>query len=433
MRHAGIAEAARDALRRHVLEPLVPHCIDREYGGFLVDFDERWRPAGPHEKTLEHASRTTAAFAMVERAMPGEGCAELVRHGCDFLQEAFWDARHGGFFAKVDRAGHPCWDGLKHPHAVTYAARAFLLAEPYLPAGEGRLWALRTLAWLEDVAWDPVHGGYWGSFRRENERYDDGAQLPTYDGRDLVGTRPGFKEVNTLGDAIEMLTEFVRQGLRVPPAGRLEFLASLVAERLRDPGGALPYLYRRDWRPVADLVRVGQQFQMAHRLLAAAALTGAGCLIAAAGALADFCLEFARHPEGGFCLAVTGDGRTWPATGPTTDLRYWWVQLEAVQALHALSKEDGIHPADQSRYGSARDEQWAYLRRAFFDTRFGGIHELPEESNWRLRLPAWLARKPAARKTHGWKDPFHEVGTFLALAQPEDSVKPFQAFAAPQR
>jgi mannose/cellobiose epimerase-like protein (N-acyl-D-glucosamine 2-epimerase family) len=406
-------------LRRHVLEPLLPRCIDREYGGFLVDFDERWRPAGPHDKTLEHASRTTIAFALMEHAMPGEGCAEMVRHGCAFLQGVMWDPRHGGFFAKVDRAGRPMWDGLKHPHAMNYAAEAFLLSGPYLPPGEGRDWALRTLAWMENFAWDPVHGGYWGSFRGDNERYADGARLPTPDGRDILGCAPGFKELNTLGDAIEMHTEFLSQGISGPSAVRLEFLTSLVTERLRDPAGALPYLYRRDWRPVADLVRVGQQLQLVHRLLAAAAFLGAGGPVAAAGALADFCLASARHPDGGFCLAVTGTGRSWPSMGSAADLRYWWVQLEAARALHALSTQEQIAPDARSRYRAVLHEQWGFVRGAFFDTRFGGLHELPDGSNshWRSHLPRWFARKPAAQKTHGWKDPSHEVGTFIALAQ----------------
>jgi transposase len=92
--------------------------------------------------------------------MPGEGCDRLVRHGCAFLQEVMWDREHGGFFARVDRGGRPLWDGLKHPHAVNYAARAFQLAERYLPAGDGEAWANRALAWLDDVAWDGRHGGY---------------------------------------------------------------------------------------------------------------------------------------------------------------------------------------------------------------------------------------------------------------------------------
>ena len=179
MMSPGIAEQARAALRRHVIEPLVPRLMDLEYGGFLVDFDERWQPAGPHEKTLEHASRTVIAFALMARDFPDQKCELLVRHGCAFLQQCLWDAKYGGFYAKVDRAGRPCWDGLKHPHAVTYSAQAFLLAEPCLPPGEGRLWASRALAWLNDVAWDPSRGGYWGSFHRNNERYPSGAHLPT--------------------------------------------------------------------------------------------------------------------------------------------------------------------------------------------------------------------------------------------------------------
>jgi hypothetical protein len=133
-----IAEQATDALRRHVLEPLLGRCVDEEYGGFLVDFDDRWHSVGPHDKSLEHAARTTGAFALLDRAMPGEGCDRLARHGCAFLQEVMWDGKYGGFFARVDRSGRPLWDGLKHPHAHTYAALAFLLTERLLPSSEGR-------------------------------------------------------------------------------------------------------------------------------------------------------------------------------------------------------------------------------------------------------------------------------------------------------
>ena len=108
-----IAEQALDALRRHVLAPLIPRCIDEECGGFFVDFDDRWRPAGPQDKSLEHAARTTIAFAQVDRAMPGQGYERYVRHGCAFLQQAMWDGTHGGFFVRVDRRGRPLWEGLK--------------------------------------------------------------------------------------------------------------------------------------------------------------------------------------------------------------------------------------------------------------------------------------------------------------------------------
>jgi len=409
---------AREALRRHVIEPLLPRCVDREYGGFLVDFDERWRAVGPHHKTLEHASRTTLAFALLDRVFPGEGCDRLARHGCAFLREVMWDAVHGGFFAQVDRSGQPRWEGLKHPHAVTYVAEAFVLAAPLLPPGDGRAWAQRALAWLDDVAWDRADGGYWGSFRRDNERYPDGARLPTPDGRDVLGATPGFKEINTQGDAIEMLTELAGKGVSHTVERRLAWLLELVIDRLDDRSGVLPYLYRRDWRPTPDLARVGFQFQFAHRLAAAAPRCGAAA-VARGCRLIDFALGAARHPGGGFCLAVTADGRVWPAISPASDSRQWWVQIEALRALHVFANHDAVGDDARARYRRARDEQWAFVRNELFDARYGGIRESPAElgSGVLVNLRHWLRPRASNRpmKTHGWKDPFHEVGAFIAL------------------
>jgi mannobiose 2-epimerase len=418
-----IAEQAKDALRRHVLEPLLTRCVDEEYGGFLVDFDDRWQSVGPHDKSLEHAARTTSAFALLDRAMPGEGCDRLAQHGCAFLQEVMWDGQYGGFFARVDRTGRPLWDGLKHPHAVTYAALAFQLTEHLLPSGEGESWARRALGWLDDVAWDDRDGGYWGSYRRNNERYAAGNRLPTSDGRDTLGLTPGFKEINTQADAIEMLASFVERGAGGNCTNRLEWMVGLVTDRLIDPYGVMPYAYRRDWRPAPGLVRVGYQFQMARCLaLAPCSRYRVGELVARSCQLVDFCMTSARHPEGGFCLAVTADGRSWPAIGPSSDLRQWWIQLEAVHALHILSRHESVDREARAKYLGAREEQWSFVRNHFFDDRYGGIRELPLDTaprrqfgtfwRWIFRQP----RSPTSLKSHPWKDPYHEVGTLLALA-----------------
>jgi mannose/cellobiose epimerase-like protein (N-acyl-D-glucosamine 2-epimerase family) len=388
-----------------VLEPLVPRLIDHEYGGFLVDFDDKWKPAGPQDKSLEHAVRTTRAFALLDEAYPGCGYDRFVRHGCAFICDAMWDHAHGGFYVRVDRGGQPLWEGLKHPHAVTYAAETFLLAEPYLPPSEGIAWENRALDWLENVAWDPTHGGYWGSFRRDNERYADGAKLPTPDGRDVFGLTPGFKEINTQGDAIEMLTRFEARRPDPRRAARLQWLVDLVTTRLTQPGGILPYRYLRDWRISPDLARVGYQFLMARHLLAATAGKEMPSVVAGVRELVDFCLRSARHPEGGFSFAVTSDGRSWPRSSPWCDQRQWWVQIEAVHVLHVLANEPTLEPADRARYLEARDAEWAFLRDVFFDNRHGGIREFP------LEFAA-----PLPLKMHCWKDPGHEVGALIALA-----------------
>ena len=218
----------------------------------------------------------------------------------------------------------------------------------------GHAWAARALAWLDDVAWDGRHGGYWGSFRRDNERYAAGTRLPTPDGRDIFGLSPGFKEINTQGDAIEMLTSFVERGAGRRCADRLEALTGLVADRLIDSHGVMPYAYRPDWRPVPDLLRVGYQFMMArHLALVPGEQPRMAELVARSCQLVDFCLASARHPGGGFCLAVTADGRSWPATGPSSDLRQWWVQLEALSTFHLLPTTTRSRP--RRRPGIARN------------------------------------------------------------------------------
>ena len=48
------------------------------------------------------------------------------------------------------------------------------------------------------------------------------------------------------------------------------------------------------------------------------------------------------------------------ATGPSSDLRQWWVQIEATYTLHVLANNASIEPAARARYRNARDEQWAF-------------------------------------------------------------------------
>lgn len=425
-----VTAEASDVLKRHVLDPLVGRCADDAYGGFLVDFDDRWRPVGPHDKSLEHAARTTLAFALLDRALPGAGCDVLARRGCAFLREAMWDDEYGGFYARVDRRGKPLWDGLKHPHAATYVACAFRLAADILPPGEGTIWAARAQDWLDEVAWDGLHGGYWGCYRRNNDPYPEGARLPTPDGLDTLGLSVGYKEVNTQGDAVEMLAMGAIDG--APRAQeRFEWMVDLVTGRLVDPYGVMPYAYRRDWRPAPCLVRVGYLFQMARRLALAPPVPGDGPgPLTTSCRLVDFGLKAARHPDGGYVCATTAGGRTWPDTGPSSDTRQWWAQFEALYAFEVLSRHPSLPPEVRARYRLERDRQWAFVRDNYFDERFGGIREAPVGDGRRAlslaSLPRLGRRSPSAqiRKSHAWKDIYHEVVALLALSVDEGPPRP---------
>jgi len=254
----------------------------------------------------------------------------------------------------------------------------------------------------------------------------DSTRLPTPDGRDVCGLMPGFKDINTHGDAIEFLAGLAKGKSGGHCIKRLQALTEILVNRLIQPNGALPYRYLPDWRPAPDLDWVGYNFQIARYLLCAGALLQSVDAAAEACRLVDFCLSCAQHPAGGFSFAVAADGRTWQTTAGPSDLRQWWVQIEAVHALHLLANAAPLGSATRTRYRRARDEQWKYVRSAFFDEQYGGLHELACDSQERsprhrlFRRPR-SRRCPPSHKSHAWKDASHEVNLFVALWSSECS------------
>ena len=409
-------------LRRHVVDCLVPVCRDESYGGFLVDFDDRWRPTGPHVKTLEHVARTTASFARLHRLFPLEGLDALAARGIEYLKDTMWDHANGGFFTAVHRSGEPCYDGLKHPHGHAYVNFALVSATELLPNLEPEKWIGRTMGWLDDVAWDTAHGGYWGSYRRDNTRYEGDTALPTLNGRDPLAVSTGFKEINTLGDSFEMLLMLDARSSVHLNRERLAWMEELVCTRLVRANGAVPYLYHRDWSVALELPRVGYHFQLVRHLLRADALHSSDCALAeTALRIVTGALARARHPDGGFVLALAEDGRHWPTAGGLADERQWWVQFEALHAFHLLANHRALATGCQTRFAQCRDEQWRFIADCLLDERYGGVREVPLVSTapWlqpRKWAQAWRGR-PQAPKTNGWKDPWHEVSCLLSVIE----------------
>src|SRR2546425_5055006 len=118
-----LADELETALRE-LLEAWYPRCVDQEHGGFLCDFDHRWRPSGDQLKMLEFQARTTRAAARVA-AVPGfEFYREMATHGWEYLRDVMWDRESGGWFRMLDRAGNPLEGRSKHAHGSAYAIGA---------------------------------------------------------------------------------------------------------------------------------------------------------------------------------------------------------------------------------------------------------------------------------------------------------------------
>ena len=108
-----------------ILNAWFPRSIDLECGGFLSDFDYRWKPTGPQHKMLEYQARQTIAAA--RSAVHCETLCETALHGFRYLKENMWDANSGGWFRLLDRNGTPLEGAAKHGHGSSYAISACLM------------------------------------------------------------------------------------------------------------------------------------------------------------------------------------------------------------------------------------------------------------------------------------------------------------------
>jgi mannobiose 2-epimerase len=189
----------------------------------------------------------------------------------------------------------------------------------------------------------------------------------------------------------------------------------IIGERMVNPTtGSMHFFVTPDWRPLPHLIRVGYQLHSAYRLLLALGVTSRDALIRRmAPRLVDSVIRYARDGNGnGYYYAVPG---AIPTEVHNHDirvrLRTWWVQMEALKALLAVSR---VAP-DPARYLQRFEEQWRYLKKHFFDERYGGVYEhgLDNVRVWERKFGARLAPAAITRKGDVWKDASHDGRALL--------------------
>jgi mannobiose 2-epimerase len=334
-----------DYFLTHLRTCLLPfwarHSIDRSFGGYLLHLDRRGRLYAEERKLAGMQARMIYAFALGHRVDPEGGWLALAKPGIEFLLERFWDREHGGWFLSVERDGQVA-STEKHLFHQAYVLAA--LAEFHDLTGDASLlpYIARTLELIERHAWDPRHGGFVESCRRDWT---------------LLERR------KTACVQLDMLFALLAIG-RVCGRGRLcprlSDVADIVSTRMRDPvHGSLLEVFRNGWTysPAAtrDRLQTGHNLKAAWLLLAAHEVTGDPVHADAARRLVGFCLRHAWcRTGGGFVHDLFRNGRL-------AGVRHlWWTECEGLLALLAVHRHTG-------------DESFLSLFRqlaAFIDTRF---------------------------------------------------------------
>lgn len=388
-----------------------PRTIDRQHGGFLCDFDHRWRPAGPQQKMLEYQARQTLAAARSAARSPDAALLrEAARHGFRFLRDIMWDPRRGGWYHLLDRTGTPLEAATKHGHGSSYAISACVACYELTRDAECLALAQSAFAWLEEHAHDARHGGYFVFYREDGTPILSAAEVPPGGSPDPIGTPPGCKDVNTTTDLLKAFADLYRVWPDPHLRTRLEEVFCLARDRLYAEPGVMHMVANADWTPVPDVVRYGHVLRASNLLLAgSSALTGAVDPKTArvVKSMVDNTLRVAWDPATGGFHAAGGSFAPTDVEGRLVFVRTksWWPQAEGMRVLLSMAR---TYPDDPADYRTQFLRLWAYIRTYLIDASNGGWYQ------------AGIDESPEAKKqpkAFAWKDCSHETETLLECLQ----------------
>jgi mannobiose 2-epimerase len=363
-------------LRRGVLDAWFPRCIDRQQGGFLADFAADWTPTGPHDKTIVFQARMTWVAARVALTRPdlAESYRGYARHGVDWLAQRMWDRQQGGFFWGLDRSGRVIERYATEKHAYGMAFGIYALAAAYEATHDPRTLDLarQAMLWLDRSAHDAAHGGYHEAFARDGKPLLSQAEAQRAGSnrdRDAIGTRYGYKSMNSHIHLLEAVTELYRVWPDALVRRRLEELLVVVRDRVAVRPGCLNLYFTPDWRPVPDHDSFGHDVETAYLLLEAAAALGKpndAATLTMARALVDHALEWGwDEVRGGFYDRGAAFAPAWGRD------KIWWTQAEGLNALLLMHERFG---RQTPKYWAAFEKQWDFLWRHQIDHVHGEWH-----------------------------------------------------------
>jgi mannobiose 2-epimerase len=397
-----LAVQTEASLQHDVLEKWFPAAVDRQGGGFFENFKEDWSRGNGGEKSLVYQSRLTWLSAQAALHDPTRAAKylELTRHGAAFLSEKLWDHKHGGFFWAVDDAGQPTKDRGDEKHVYGISFGIYAAAANYQTTHDAAALDLakKTFRWLDDHAHDPKNGGYFEALTADGRPILAASNHPS----DAIGTRYGYKSMNTHIHLLEALTGLHAVWPDAAVRSRLQEVFEIVRDKIYVDPGCLHLYFNPDWRPIPDLDSFGHDIETAYLLVEATAALGKpddARTWSASRRLVDHALEYGFDREqGGFYNEGTTFGRD------LTKEKIWWVQAEGLNALLLMHEHFG---RETPRYWEAFARQWAFISQHQIDSVHGGWYGTVNPNG-----------TPAAgrQKSDRWTEGYHQGRALLNVS-----------------
>ena len=403
-----LAEQMDEFLVTHVLGPRFPRCVDREHGGYQVNYARDWSATDDRSRFIVYEARvlwTAATVARLRPAMRDEYLA-YARHGIRYLADVMWDRAAGGFHTYVDLEGRPTGESAASRPVYGQAFAVYALAAAYAATGDTEALDLarKGWRWIESHYRDAGAPGYRSAVRADGTAFPPPADENAV-ARESIEGPAGLRTMNDHIHLLEAYAELLREWPDQELRARTEALLAFVRDRLAVEPGCLYFALRADGRPLPGAVSFGHDVETAFLMIEAEEALGRApspATLRVARLLVDHALA-RGFDRGRGQLYESGS-----AYGAPVDRSVqWWAQFEAWNAFFLL---DGLIGGSPSPYWEAGVMAWGLTRSAFADAQHPGV--CPQmEADGSVRCDV---------KSHQWFASYH---TARALSLSADRLR----------
>ena len=313
-----------------------------------------------------------------------------------------WDKKHGGFFWQVKAVTKTHSDPVvleKHAYGNSfgiYASASAYRASKDLSALQ---LAMDGFQWLDSHAHDNANGGYFEFLTQTGTPIHTSPKYP----RDFIGTKTGFKSMNTHIHLLEAFSELYLASHDSRVKSRLMEVFLVVRDKIYTNPGCLNMFFNADWKPIPDYDSFGHDIETAFLLVEAAHVLGKQNdmkTTAAAKHLVDHALDYGYDPKNG------GFYDSGPTFGPPSKLeKVWWTQAEGLNALLLMHL---TYRSQTRKYWDEFVKTWNFVKKYQVDQKNGG---------WYSTVSTELTPEISQNKSDQWKDPYHQGRAMLNIME----------------
>lgn len=377
---ANAAGEMKDLLMKNMMPVWYPRVIDKEYGGYLSEFDYKWDITKNQNKMIVTQGRHIWTCSKM-RAFTGDPVYhEYARTGFLFLRDKMWDKKLGGFFNLVTREGKPVSRGNNQDISKDAYGNAFGiygLAAYYKESGEQEALELakKAFLWLEKGSHDPVYGGYFQFLHQDGSPYKSGGP---------GGIPP--KDQNSSIHILEALTELYSVWPDELLRKRLDEMFHLIRDVIVSERGSLHLYLYENLKPVSfqdsskqvhrkryflDHMSFGHDVETAYLLKEAAdALNqeGDSKTLETGKKMVDNAMKYGWDNSS---AGVYDAGYFYKNEKEITilrDTKNWWAQAETLNTLLIMAE---LYPDDPMNYKKRFLDQWKFIKDYLIDWEHG--------------------------------------------------------------